>query len=596
MTMAALKRNYKKSHSTRPKGKTVASKRPKKVFVPKPSRGEVRALVFGGISEIGKNMYGIEYNNNIVLLEFGTMFGESSTPGVSAVMPNIQYLKDRKQDVKALIVTDASMKHIGAIPYAIRDIGSPKIYARTLTKAIIENHQKTLRKKPTLTFHEVEKAESITINDDITLHFFGVAGNAPSTLGVLIETPSGCIAYTGNLKVSHNKEVIRAEEEEVFQHAKEKEVILSLADSVGSERPGFAITDQEIATEIDQMMQEAPYRVLTPLFPSQIKRNAMILEKALRAGKKIYVEGSLLLENLQTAADLGIAKVPREALIPIQEMDKEEDDLKKVFIAFTAEENELCEALESISRESYRYTSVMTKDTVIFPSPMIPTSAQAIQNLKDRLSRLGAITRSYDTSDVKGSGHANKSELRWMHQLLNAKFFIPLQGYHYMLNAHTHILRELGMGQDSFIIPENGTIIDVSADGKTIKKQKPQMESIAVSVDGHNLAPIQEVVIQDRNTLSQEGIFIIIVFIDRKTFEVKKSPDIISRGFIYLRESQDIIARVRIVIKKAAEKEAKENGRIEIDKMKKVIQKAVQTFLVNETNKRPIIVPVIFTQ
>ena len=594
--MATPKRSYKKPRPTRQKGKAAPIKKAKKVFIPKPNRGEIRALVFGGISEIGKNMYGIEYNNNIVLLECGTMFGESNTPGVNTVMPNIQYLKDRKQDVKALVVTDASMKHIGAIPHAIRDIGSPTIYARKLTKAIIENHQSTLRKKSTLTFHEVEKAESVTINDDITLHFFGVTDNAPSTLGVLVETSSGCVAYTGNLKVSHNKEVIRAEEEKVFQAAKEKEVVLSLADSVGSERPGFAITDDEIAKEIDQMMQEAPYRVMTPLFPSQIKRNAMILEKALRAGKKIYVEGSLLLENLQTASDLGIAQIPKEALIPIQEMKKEEDDLKKVFIAFTAQENEICEALESISRESYRHTSVITKDTIIFPSPMIPTNAQAIQNLKDRLSRLGAITRSYDTSDVKGSGHANKSELRWMHQLLNAKFFIPLQGYHYMLNAHTHILRELGMSQDSFVIPENGTIVDISPDGQVIKKQKQQMETTAVSIDGHTLAPIQEVVIQDRNTLSQEGIFIIIVFIDRKTFEVKKSPDIISRGFIYLRESQDLIARVRIVIKKAAEKEAEEAGQIEIDKMKKVIQKEVQTFLVNETSKRPIIVPVIFTQ
>ncbi|MCY4577121.1 MAG: ribonuclease J [Candidatus Kaiserbacteria bacterium] len=593
--MAIPKRNYRQSRPSHIKSKTVDTKKPKKVFIPKPNKGEIRTLVFGGISEIGKNMYGIEYNNTIVLLECGTMFGESSTPGVNAVMPNIQYLKDRKQDVKALIVTDASMKHIGAIPYVTRALGDPVLYTRKLTKAIIENHQNTLRGTLHVSFHEVEKAESVVVNDDVTLHFFGIADNAPSTLGVLIETPSGCIAYTGNLKVSHNKEIIRAEEEEAFKAAKEKDVILSLADSVGSERPGFAITDHEIVEEVDQMMQEAPHRVLIPLFPSQIKRNAMLLEKAFRAGKKTYVEGALLLENLQTASELGIMQMPKESLIPIQEM-KKDDDSEEVFIAFTAEENEICEALESISRESYRHTSVITKDTIIFPSPMISANAQATQNLKDRLSRLGAITRSYNTSDVKGSGHANKSELRWMHQLLNAKFFIPVQGYHYMLNAHTHILRELGMSQDSFAVPENGSIIDVSPDGKVIKKQKQRMETTAVSVDGHTLSPVQDVVVQDRNTLSQEGIFIIIVFIDRKTLEVKKSPDIISRGFIYLRESQDLIARVRIVIKKAAEKEAKETGRVEIDKMKKAIQKEVQTFLVNETNKRPIVVPVIFTQ
>ena len=589
-------KDRRRRKDTHPKGKPAGTaKQEKSIFIPKPSRGEIRTLIFGGISEIGKNMYGIEYNNTIVILECGTMFGESSTPGINTVMPNIQYLRDRKQDIKALITTDASMKYIGGIPHVITNIGNPKIYARKLTKAVIQNHHQTLRKKATLSFYEVERAESVALTDDITLHFFGITKNTPSAFGVLIETPAGCVSYTGNLKVNHNKEVIRAEEEKVFKAAKEKDVVLSLADSVGVERSGFAITDKEIVQNIIKMMQEAPHRILIPLFPSQVKRNTMILEEALKLGKKIYVEGALLLENLQTAFDLGISGIPKEAIIPIQEMEKE-DDLEKVLIAFTSEENELCDALESISQENYKHTSVVKEDTVIFPSPMIPTNAMKVQSLKDRLSRLGAIARAYDTSDVKGSGHANKNELRWIHRLINPKYFIPLQGYHYMLNAHTHILFDLGSGKNSCVIPENGAIIDISPDGKIIKKQKQKMQTEAVSVDGHSLSPVQEIVVQDRNTLSQEGIFIIIVFIDQKKLEVKKSPDIISRGFVYMRESQDIIARVRIVIKKSAEKEAKALGRIEIDKLKKSIQKDVQTFLVNETNKRPIVVPVIFTQ
>ena len=444
----------------------------KEIFIPKPGRGEIRVLIFGGISEIGKNMYGIEYNNTIIILECGTMFGESETPGIEAIMPNIQYLKNRKQDVKALIATDASMKHIGAIPHAIRDIGEPTVYARKLTAEIIQNHQKTLRKKTNMTFGEIEEAKSIKLTDEITLHFFGITENSPSTLGVLIETPSGCIAYTGNLKVSHNKEVIRAEEERVFKSAKEKEVILSLADSVGAERPGFAITDKEITDDITQMIKEAPHRIIIPLFPSQIKRNCIILEEALKLGKKIYVEDTLMLENLETAADLGMTKVPKEALIPIQEIKEEEEDPEKTLIILTSTENELCETLEDISQENNSTITIKTEDTIIFPSPMISASAQATQNLKDRLSRLGAIIRSYDTSDVKGTGHANKSELRWMHQLINAKYFIPVKGYHYMLNAHTHILGELGMGEGSYIIPENGSIIDISPDGKNNKKAK----------------------------------------------------------------------------------------------------------------------------
>ena len=595
--MATIERkNRGRKTQTKYKGKTSApAKKAKNTFIPKPNKGEIRTLIFGGISEIGKNMFGIEYNDNIVILECGTMFGESSTPGINTIMPNIQYLKDRRQDVKALIVTDASMKHLGAIPYAINDMGNPTIYTRKLTKAIIQNHRQTLRKKTNISFHEVEKAESVKVSDEITLHFFGITENSPSTLGVLIETPAGCITYTGNLKISHNKEIIKAEEEAVFKTAKEKEVVLSLADSIGSERPGFAITDEEITQDVTQMMREAPHRIMLPLFPSQIKRNSMILEEALKLGKKIYIEESLLLENLETASDLNILQVPKEILIPIHEMKKEKDDPKKILIAFTSSENEICDALESTSQENHPHISITKEDTVIFPSPMISANAQAIQNLKDRLSRLGAIIRSYDTSDVKGSGHANKNELRWMHQLINPKYFIPLQGYHYMLNAHTHILRELGVAKDSCVIPENGSIIDISPDRKMIKKQKQKIQTVPVSVDGHNLLPVQEVVVQDRKTLSQEGIFIVVVFIDQKKLEIKKSPDIISRGFIYLRESQDLIAHARIVIKKATEKEAKETGKVEIDKMKKAIQKEVQTFLVNETNKRPIIIPVIFT-
>ena len=596
--MATIER---KSGRKNTKRKTVEKnpKRPEKkeeeVFIPKPGRGEIRTLVFGGISEIGKNMYGIEYNNNIIILECGTMFGESETPGIDTVMPNTHYLKNRKQDIKALIATDASMKHIGGIPHIIRDLGEPTVYTRKLTKAVIENHQEALRKRVTIPFKEIEQTESIKLTDEITLHFFGITEDSPSTLGVLIETPAGCIAYTGNLKISHNKEVIQAEEEKVFKAAKEKEVILSLADSVGAERPGFAITDKEITEDITQMMEESPGRIILPLFPSQIKRNCMILEEALKAGKKMYIEGTLLIENLQTAADLGITKIPKEALIPTQEIKNEQDDPEKTLIVLTSSENELCDTLEKISQENDTYIKIIERDTIIFPSPMIPANARTTQNLKDQLSRLGAIIRSYNTSDVKGSGHANKSELRWMHQLLNAKYFIPTQGYHYMLNAHTHILTETGMSESSCIIPENGSIIDISPDGKSIKKQKRKMPITPVSVDGHILTPVQEVVVQDRKTLSQEGIFIILVFINQKKMEVKKSPDIISRGFIYLRESQDLINHARIVIKKATEQALKDTKKIEIDKIKKTIQKETQTFLVNETNKRPIIVPVIFT-
>lgn len=540
-------------------------------------------------------MHAIEYNDTIILLECGTMFGESTTPGINTVMPNIQYLKDRKRQVRALVVTDPSMKHIGAIPYVMSAIGNPTIYTRPLTGAIIRNYQKkTAYRSAPVRIHEVTESATVPISDTVRLHFFGVTDSSPASLGVLIETGSGCVAYTGNIKIRHNDGSVPASEKKLFAPLKNRRVVLSLSDSVNAECPGFARADEEVADRAVKIIGEAPTRTFFPMIPSQVKRNSMILEGALKLGKKIYIQGASLFDTLGAARDLGILSVPKEALIPIQETEPE-DDPSSVFVALTSAENETYQSLENMALDNYQHASTVKGDTIIFPSPMIPTSAQATQNLKDRLSRMGATIRSYDTSDARGGSHAGKDELRWMHQQINAKHFIPVQGYHYMLAAHTHILRDLGVSGDSLVMPENGSIIDISSDGMTLKKQKQVMPNIPVSVDGHTPLPVQEVVIQDRKTLSQEGIFIVVVFFDQKKLTLRKTPDIISRGFIYLRESRDLVTRARAVVKKAAEAAAKTAGTIDIDSIKKSTQKETQNFLMKETNKRPIIVPVVFT-
>ena len=564
------------------------------VRFPDPQKDEIRMLVLGGVSEIGKNMYAIEYNNTIILLECGITFGESSTPGVEMVMPNIEYLKEKRRLVKAIVVTNSAMTHIGALPYTLSSIGSPTVYTRDATKSVIENRMKEIRKTRKISFHTMEEPESVKISDDVTLHFFGMSDAKPTTLGVLIETKAGCISYTGSLQIKHKKGVIPIEEEKRFAVHKGKNVILSIADSVNAERPGFSVNNTDIVKNIMQILQEAPYRAIIPLFPSQVKRNALIVEGALKLGKKIYVQGPALLNNLQTACESGILNVPEEALIPINEMNEENDDVRKVLIICAGGENEEYKMLEKMSQEECEHTSVITEDTVIFPSPIVPTNARMTQNLKDRLSRLGAIIHSYDTSDVKASEHPNKDELHWIHQQISPKYFVPVQGYHYMLTAHTHITRDTGVSLSSCVIPENGSVIDINPNGKTIRKHRKRMQTTPVSVDGHMPVSIQDVVLQDRKTLAQEGIFIIILFVDQKKLVLKKSPDILSRGFVYLKESRDLITRTRIMAKNATEKVMQQEKRVDINTMKKAIQKEIQSFLMNETNKKPIIIPVIF--
>ncbi len=565
----------------------------KPVDITRARRGEIRVMVFGGVSEIGKNMYAVEYNNTIILLECGTAFGESATPGIDTIMPNTDYLKERKNHIRGVVVTDSSMTHTGAIPYIIHDIGNPPVYARSATKKIIESRQNMMRNAKTCTVQEVEQPESVRIADDMTLHFFGMTDNAPSVLGVVIETDAGCIAYTGNMQIENKKGVVSAREQERFAPLREKDIILSLAGSVNAERHGFSLHDQQVAKVVIQMIQESPHRAILPLFPSQIKRNSAVLEGVLKMGRKIYIQGAHLFAVLQIACESGMLNVPKEALIPIEEIGHDDTDNSVIFTA--GAENEEYEVLEKISQNDYRYTAIKKEDTVIFPAPFIQTNARSVQNLKDRLSRLGAIIRSYDTSDVKSSKHPYKDELRWVHQNSNPKYFIPVQGYHYMLTAHTHILRDIGMSPDSCVIPNNGSIIDISPDGKVIKRQKQKLTTTGISVDGHTPTLIQNVVIQDRKTLGQEGILILVIFIDQKKLILKKSPDVLSRGFIYLKESRILINRTRIVIKKTVEKTLQDQGKLDIDTVKKAVQKDTQSFLMNETNKRPIIIPVLFT-
>lgn len=562
-------------------------------FIPKPGHNEVRIIVLGGVSELGKNMYAIECNDTIVILDCGAMSGESTTPGVDLIIPNIEYLKSRKHALQALVLSDASLQHTGALASVITELGPLPIYARKLTGAVIENRLRQLRRAPALNLNDIEENKTVTLNDTVSLHFFGIGNATPTTLGVIVETVSGSIAYTGPLCPEQKDTAVLAKEDSRFAPLQNTKLTLCLADSANAERAGFSLTDKEIANDVINSIKQASGRVLAPLIHSQVKRNCLILEGVLGNGRDIYVEDSLLLDNLLTACDLGITDIPKKQIKSFQELDTS-SDMSNVVLFFCGDEGEDYPSLNRVSFAMHRRIHAGNSDSVIFPSPIIQANARVVQDVKDRLSRLGASILSYTTSDIRGSSHPSKDELRWLHQKSNATFFIPVQGYHYMLTAHSHIVRDCNRSRDTTIIPNNGSLVDISPNGTSMKLQKRKAPSTSVSADGNTPSVVQEVVIQDRQTLSKEGVFIVIVFLDQRRMRLKKSPDIISRGFVYLRESKDLVSHARILVKKVTEREAKKSSRISIDMMKKAIQKELQSFLLGETNKRPIIIPVIF--
>ncbi|MDE0243643.1 MAG: ribonuclease J [Candidatus Kaiserbacteria bacterium] len=560
--------------------------------IPKPEKGAVRVLFFGGCGEIGKNMYGLECNGEILLLDCGMKFATEDTLGVDFLVPNIQYLEERKDMIKGLVISHAHLDHIGGIPVVLDRIGNPPIFSRRLSIEFIKSRQGEFELKKPAIYHEVEKETTRKLSDTYTLTFFSVTHTIPDSMGIVIDTPMGSVVFTGDLKLAHDGGVVDPSEEKAFSIFKDRNILLTMADSTNADRPGFSLPEKKVVETIGEIIKTTKGRIVLCSFSSQIERTIHVIEHAIANGRKIIVQGRSMITSLTIAFDLGLLKIPPNAIVPVESMGDYPKD--KLLILATGAQGDNFTALDRMSRSSHRHIKLTSDDTIVFSSSVIPGNEEPVQNLKDRLSRLGVNLITYQTSDVHSSGHANRDELRWIHEHIGATFFTPIHGYHYMLSAHAQILQEIGMPKENTVLPDNGAILDISPDGKTITRREEMMPTELTVVDGNAIGTVQDVVLDDRKTLRSEGIFVVIVLVDQAAKRVRKSPDVISRGFVYLRESQKLVNRARFLAKKTTEQHMKRNRFINIDSLKRSLTKDVQNFLFSETKKRPIVIPVVF--
>ena len=561
--------------------------------IPQQEKESIRILFFGGVGEIGKNMYGIEYKDEIILLDCGMKFAQDDTPGIDFVIPNIQYLEERKEKIKGLIISHAHLDHIGGISVAIERIGNPPIFSRKLSIELIKNRQGEFENKEPIKYHEVEKSSELKLGENFNLTFFSVTHTIPDAMGIIVDTPKGAIVFTGDLKLTHENGVINSEEVEEFKKFKKKKVLLTMADSTNAERPGFSLPEKKVVETIGKIIKETKGRIILSAFSSQIERTINVIEHSINNGRKVIVQGRSMITNLTIASELGLLKVPFSAIIPVEKMG--EYPKEKILVLATGAQGDNFTAMDRMSHGTHRYIKLGNDDTIVFSSSIIPGNEEAVQNLKDRLSQLGVDLITYQTSDVHSSGHANRDELKWIHEKINAKFFAPIHGYHFMLSTHAQILRDIGMPEENIILPNNGSIVDISPDGESIKMQNYTMPTEVMVIDGNAVGTVQNVVLNDRITLKEEGIFVVIVLINQKTKRVKKSPDIISRGFVYLKESQQFINRTRMIARRSVEQNLRRGKTVNVDAIKRNLIRETQNYLYSETKKRPIVVPVIFS-
>jgi ribonuclease J len=541
----------------------------------------------GGLEEVGRNMMFFEYKDEIVVIDAGLQFPEEDTPGVDYIIPNISYLESKKENIQALFLTHAHYDHIGAVPYIIEKIGNPTIYTTQLTKAIIEKRQEEFPNAPKLDIEVVKDGDKVEISRYFSAEIFSVEHNVPDSFGIILTTPIGNICHIPDFKFDYDENG-KPRNLNVFENVGKKNIHTLSLDSTNAEVPGYSVSERVVEKNIEDILKKAKGRIVIAMFASLLTRIAEIIKIAERQKRYVAISGSSMKNNILIAQNLGYLKIKEENLIPIQDIHKYKDN--QLLILSTGAQGEPNASLMKIINGEHKYIKIKPGDTVIFSASVVPGNERAVQILKDNLARQGANVYQSNIIDFHSSGHAPQEELKQVIQMIHPKFFLPTHGYYFMRYKNAEIAQEVGVPQKNIILVDNGQVVLLAKDNFFISKEN--IPAYYVMVDGLGVGDVEEVVIRDRKALSQEGMVVIIVTLDRKSGNLLKNPDIISRGFIYLKENKKFVEELRNKIKTTVTRIPYYQP-IEADYLKYLIREQISQFLYNRTKRRPVVIPVV---
>lgn len=589
------KKNYGQTRNNRSFSAKNKYKNVNEGKIPDPEAGVIRVIPLGGVEEIGKNMTAIEIDNDIIIIDAGMHFSNEETPGVDYVIPNTTYLEERKEKIRALIITHGHLDHIGGVPLVLSRIGNPPVYSRNLSILLMRKRQAEFPQLPAMKEHIIEKDEVITCGK-IKVRFFGVTHTVPDSVGIIIETKHGLIVNPGDYKLDQIDGIATAEEEKEYSIFDKAKVLLLMTDSTNIENEGFALPEIKVHQGLENLIKKINGRIIIAAFASHITRLAYVVKIAETLGKKIALDGRSMKTNIEVAIEAKLFQPKKGTIIPIEEVNNYPPN--KVVVLMTGAQGEEFAALGRAANKSNAKFSLHKDDTIILSASIVPGNELHVQKMKDGLTRQGVKIISYRTPGedfVHATGHGNQEDIKWLHRKTHPKFFIPIHGWHSMLIRHKELAVELGMSEENIVVPDNGSIIEISSDGGKITMRKEKAPSAPMMVDGLAISDIQDVVIRDRQMLAQDGMFVIIALIDQKTGKLKKSPDLISRGFVYLKENQELLRQVRIIIKKGVEDGYIKTNSTDLDYIKANLGETVSKFLYQKTAKRPLVIPVVLS-
>jgi len=555
--------------------------------------GKLRVIVLGGLEEVGRNMTLFEYNKEVIIIDMGLQFPEEDMPGIDYIIPDVTYLEGKENWVKGVIISHGHYDHIGAIPHLIGKIGNPPMFMGKLTAGLVRKRSKEFVKCPKLAITEIDEIRRLQLGKYFQVEFLRVNHSIPDCFAVIIYTPLGVIIHTGDFKIDYSPVNDKPADLNRIAQIGGRGVKLLLADSTDSTQPGYQISESSIGDEMSRLFEKLTGRIIISTFASQLSRIQKIFDLAEKFGRKIYLQGRSMNDNVEIAQQIGYLKFNPKILATDHELIRLPDD--KIIILGTGAQGENNAFLMKVVNGEHRQINLRRGDTVIFSSSVIPGNERTIQNLKDMMVRQGAKVIHYEMMDVHAGGHAMQEDLKLMMRLLKPEYFMPIEGNHYMLQAHAELAEQVGLDKNKIFVADNGQVVEFSRNQQGVVSGRMTNEKVPtnyIMVDGLGVGDVSNIVLRDRRVMSADGMIVIIATIDSKTGEPIGNPDIISRGFVYMKENKELIQKTRMKVKKIVKDRAPKTP-VDDDYIKNKIRNDIGQFLFSQTKRRPMVLPVV---
>ena len=549
----------------------------------KGSGNPLKVIPIGGLNEIGKNMTILEYKDDILIVDCGLSFPEDEMYGIDIVIPDFSYVIKNMEKVKGVILTHGHEDHIGAIPYLLKSADFP-VYGTRLTLGLVESKLKEHRITGNL--NTVKPGDKLKLGS-FEIEMIRITHSIADSLCLSIETPAGRVFHTGDFKIDYTP--IDGEPIDFARLAEigAKGVTLMLADSTNAVRMGFTSSEKLVGTTLENIFRSSEARIIIATFSSNVHRVQKIIDSAVLCGRKVSISGRSMVNVANLAMELGYLKIPADTLVDINKIKNIPD--KELLIITTGSQGEPMSALARMAASDHKAVQIRKGDMVILSSTPVPGNEKTVSNVVNNLFEKGAEVLYSDIADIHVSGHACQEELKLMHSLIKPKFFMPVHGEYRHLKQHANIAENLGMSPENIFIMENGNILSVTQ--KQVVILKDEVPAEPVLVDGLGVGDVGNIVLRDRRLLSESGLIIVVAAISRESRLICSGPDIVSRGFVYVRENEDLIEQARVVVDKALKKCCDENIK-DWNAMKSAVRDSLRSFIYERTQRSPVILPI----